>query len=259
MTTATGTRRIPFTRQHVWRALTTPTSYCPVCDVSYVFPEAEHEEAVSLGLGVRFICVWGRLQGAPPPPNAMTGEVVDWAARRRIGTRLESTAETWQTLFELADSGQGATDVTVTVTHAPKGGTRLGHALQRRTMQRIAQQTVDSELTKLPEHVLLLSENRGGSSAVEEHADGSVLHLRGEVDRSVVELLKREGHLDGSAVVAVDVAELTYIDATAFPVLFRWAQRVSDDGRKAVVRGDSPYFDQMMDTMGQAALFRRER
>ena len=64
---------------------------------------------------------------------------------------------------------------------------------------------------------------------------------------------------EASTVVAIDVTRLTYVDATAFPLLFRWARRTAADGRPAVVRGDSRYFDQMLETMGQAALFLRER
>jgi hypothetical protein len=64
------------------------TSYCPVCDVSYVFSDGAGQQAGALmGLGTRFVCVQGRLDGAPPPQGAVTGEVVDWVAQECIGTR----------------------------------------------------------------------------------------------------------------------------------------------------------------------------
>jgi hypothetical protein len=41
----------------------------------------------------------------------------------------------------------------VTVTHEPRGGSRLVHRLQRPGMQRLVQRTVDGELDKLPAHI----------------------------------------------------------------------------------------------------------
>ena len=82
MTTASGTREVPFARPHVWRALTALTPYCPVCDVSYVFSETpDDKSAATIGKGTRFVCVPGQLDGVPPPSNAANGEVVEWVAQ----------------------------------------------------------------------------------------------------------------------------------------------------------------------------------
>ncbi|WP_336031588.1 STAS domain-containing protein [Geodermatophilus sp. FMUSA9-8] len=217
-----------------------------MCDVSYVFtvfPGAA--PAGVLGPGSRFRC------------SAVTGEVVDWAPRRRIGTRLELAQETWQTLFELADVGTETTDVTVTVTCEPVGGNRLQHALRSKSVARRVTRTVDSELAKLPDHIRQLSTERPQDSAVEDEPDGLVLHLRGHVGPSAVEVLRHDDQPEGRAVVAVDVSEVTHIDAVAFSPLLRWAQRVSRAGRPAVVRGDNPSFDEMLGVMGLASTFRR--
>src|SRR5688500_3140060 len=126
MTTASGTRGVPFARPHVWRALTARTAYCPGCDVSYVFSDTpDAGSAGTAGQGPRFVCVPGRLDGVPPPPNAVSGEIVEWVAQRSVGTRLELAREIWQTRIELADAERSCTQVTVTVTHQPRGGNRL--------------------------------------------------------------------------------------------------------------------------------------
>lgn len=261
MATASGTREVPFARQSVWQALTAITPYCPVCDVSYVFSGDVGEGAnAPMGQGTRFVCVSGRLDGGPPPTDAVAGEVVEWVVQERIGTRLELASESWHTRIELTDTRRDSTQVTVTVTRDPKGGSRLLHVLQRRGMQRLVQQTVDSELAKLPEHVDRLSEDRRvripleqGSSSVEQEEIGRVLHLRGEVDARTVKQL--QGRLETLTVDAIDVRELAYIDSTAFPPLLRWARRVSRAGGRAVVRGDNQYFDEMLAVMGLTSVF----
>ena len=265
MTTASGTREVPFARQAVWQALTTLTPYCPVCDVSYVFPEGTGDGAnATMGEGTRFVCVQGRLDGVPPR-DAVSGEVVEWVAQRCIGTRLKLAAESWQTRIELADAAGGSTQVAITATHEPTGGNRLLHSLRRKAMQRMVQQTVDSELAKLPDHVAGVVQNRSGpvpvtrgSSSVEHERDGRVVHLRGEVDASAVDRLELQRLLEEPAVLAVDVRELTYIDSTAFPPLQRWAKRSSRTGGRAVIRGENPYFDQMLAVMGLTSVFLRE-
>ncbi|GAB3317895.1 hypothetical protein GCM10027451_36180 [Geodermatophilus aquaeductus] len=260
MTTASGTRRIPFPRQEVWRALTAPLAYCPVCDVSYVFSETVEEDgAERIGRGTRFVCVGGRLEGAPPPPGAVRGQVVDYQARRRIGTRLERPHETWHTVFELTDSGRDATDVAVTVTHEPTGGSRLVRALLRRSLEKMLWRTVDAELAKLPDHVRQVNEDPLLPSAIDDGPDGPVLHLRGEVTTEVVRRIERAGDLAELGVVAVDVAQVTFIEATAFRGLLRWARAVSRDDRPAVVRGENPYFDEMLGVVGLRDAFHRER
>ncbi|SFL63668.1 SRPBCC family protein [Geodermatophilus ruber] len=149
MTSASGSRELPFDRGHVWRALAVLQPYCAVCDVSYVVAGTGGP-----GRGTRFVCVPGRLEdGAEPPAGAPRGEIVEWEPRRRVTTRLELTPETWTTRIELADAGPGATRVTITVGHEPKGGNRLAQRLQRTAVQKMVQQTVDSELETLPRHV----------------------------------------------------------------------------------------------------------
>jgi hypothetical protein len=78
---------------------------------------------------------------------------VDWEPLRLVATRLELTPETWTTRIELTDAGEGATRVTVTVTHEPRTGSRLVRRLQRPGMQRLVRRTVDGELDKLPAHI----------------------------------------------------------------------------------------------------------
>lgn len=259
MTTASGAREVPFARQLVWRALATVTPYCPVCDVSYVISGTTGTEgAGTVSAGTRFVCVPGRLEGAPPPRNAVTGEIIDWVPGQRIGTRLELTAEIWQIRIHVDDAGGDATRVTVTVTREPKGRTRLLHALQRRAMQRLVQHTVDAELAKLPDHIDRLTEDHDGSISVEQEAAGSVLYLRGVVDARGVDRLGLERHLEGLTVVAIDVHQLTYVDSTALPVLLRWAQRTAGAGRPANVRGVNPDFDRMLGVMGLASVFHRD-
>ena len=266
MTTASGTREVPFARPHVWRALTAPTPYCPVCDVSYVFSETTDDGgAATIGEGTRFVCAPGRLDGAPPPPNAVSGEIVEWVTQRRVGTRLELTPETWQTRIELADAERGSTQVTVTVTREPKGGIRLLHALQRKATQRLVQRTVDSELAKLPDHIRRAVEDHDGpvaaeqgSISVEQEADGWVLHLRGQVDAPAVNRLELQRRLEELTVVAIDVRELSYLDSTALPFLLRWGRRSSQAGHRPVIRGANPAFDQLLGVMGLTSIFPRD-
>ena len=137
---------MPHPRTEVWRALAVLEPYCAVCDVSYVV-------SGPAGKGASFVCVPGRLDGRTPDAGAPRGEIVEWEPKRRVTTRLELTPETWTTRIELEDAGEGATRVTVTVTHEPRSGSRLVQRLQRPGMQRLVQRTVDGELDKLPAHI----------------------------------------------------------------------------------------------------------
>jgi hypothetical protein len=145
--TATGTREVPVPRGRVWQALAVLEPYCAVCDVSYVV------EGSGTGRGTRFVCVPGRLDGRPPRAGSPVGEITDWVPRRRVTTRLELTPETWTTTIELADAGRGATAVTITVSREPVGGSRLLHRVQRGSLQRLVQRTVDAELAKVTDHI----------------------------------------------------------------------------------------------------------
>jgi uncharacterized protein YndB with AHSA1/START domain len=146
MTTASGSREVPHPREEVWRALAVLEPYCAVCDVSYVVTGAP-------GKGASFVCVPGRLDGVRPSATAPKGEIVEWEPPRLVLSRLELTPEIWTTRIELAEAGAGATRVTVTVTHEPRGGSRLVRWLTRSGMQRLVQRTVDGELAKLPAHI----------------------------------------------------------------------------------------------------------
>jgi uncharacterized protein YndB with AHSA1/START domain len=146
MTTASGTREVPHPREQVWRALAVLEPYCAVCDVSYVVEGTP-------GKGATFVCVPGRLDGVTPSQTAPRGEIVEWEPPRLVESRLVLTPETWTTRIELADAGDQATRVTVTVTQEPRGGSRLVHRLQRNAMQRLVERTVQGELDKLPAHI----------------------------------------------------------------------------------------------------------
>jgi hypothetical protein len=149
MTTASGTREVPFDRARVWRALAVLAPYCTVCDVSYVV-----DGSGAPGVGTSFVCVPGRLDGdAQPPAGAPRGEIVEWDPERVVATRLELTPEIWATRIELADAGPRATRVTITLTHEPRGGGRLVRRLQRGAVRQMVQRTVEGELDKLPAHV----------------------------------------------------------------------------------------------------------
>ncbi|MGY1671603.1 SRPBCC family protein [Geodermatophilus sp. SYSU D00710] len=147
MTTASGSREVAAPRSRVWRALAVLEPYCAVCDVSYVV------DAQDPGPGTRFVCVPGRLaEGETPRSGAPRGEIVEWEPERAVTTRLELTPETWTTRIELADAGDGATAVTITLSHEPRRP-RLADRFTRSALQRMVQQTVDGELDKLPAHV----------------------------------------------------------------------------------------------------------
>jgi anti-anti-sigma regulatory factor len=258
MTTATGSRVVPFTRREVWQALTVLTPYCRVCDVSYVFGDTGEPSPGAMGLGTRFDCVPGRLEAARPPQNAPHGEVITWDPERRIGTRLELASETWETDIELVDAEPGSTRVAVTITREPKGGNRLMRRLQRQAMRRMVQQTVESELAKLPDHVRPPGRDESPSITAEQESDGVVMYLRGNVDSTAVSQLGLERCLQEPTVVAIDVGELAYLDSTALHPLVRWARDAARAGRPTVVRGENHVFDRLVSEMGVSLLFDRQ-
>ena len=74
MTTASGSREVPFPRGRVWQALAVLSPYCAVCDVSYVVSGSP-----TAGTGTTFVCVPGRLEGGrAPAAGAPLGESVEW-------------------------------------------------------------------------------------------------------------------------------------------------------------------------------------
>ena len=258
MTTASGSREFPYARQRVWWALTAVTPYCAVCDVSYVFTEGPADGKGTLEHGSRFLCVRGRLDGATPPPNAVQGRVVEWVPQERLGTTLEVTTDTWRTTIDLADAGEDSTLVTFTITYEPKNRSRLMGWLQRARWQRMVQRTVDGELSKLPEHVRGVVHEQPAAIELEPRADGAVLHLRGHVDASAVKRLELERQLDGAAVTMIDVAEVSYLDSTALPLLLRWAQRVGGADRQPIIRGSNDDIDATFAQMGLRSVFVRQ-
>jgi hypothetical protein len=148
-TTASGVRDFPQAPTDVWRALAVLEPYCAVCDVSYVMGEG----AGAPGVGTTFVCAPGRLDGSPPKDGAPRGEIVAWEPPRVVATRLDLTPETWTTRIELADTDDGGTRVSMTITHEPTGGSRVVRRLQRGALRRLVQRTVDAELDKVPAHV----------------------------------------------------------------------------------------------------------
>lgn len=147
LTVAQGTDRVPFSRARVWRALAVLQPYCAVCDVSYVV------DGSGTSQGTEFRCVPGRLDGQQPPSGAPRGRVVEWEPEHRVATRLELTPEVWVTTIDLADAPDSGTDVTITLTHEPLAGGLLQRRRQRKVVREVAQDTVESELAKVPEHI----------------------------------------------------------------------------------------------------------
>lgn len=128
----------------MWRAVAVLQPYCATCDVSYVVSGS--------GRGATFVAVSGRLDG-PPPEGAPRGEIVEWRPGRLVATRLELTPETWTTRVELADTAEGGTRVTMTITHEPRRGGRLLRRLQGGAARAMVRRTVDSELDRIPAHL----------------------------------------------------------------------------------------------------------
>jgi hypothetical protein len=141
---AGGSRELPEPPARVWEALAVLRPYCAVCDVSYV--------VTGSGRGSTFVCVPGRVDGAPASPPGTRGEIVEWTPPRRVTTRLERSGEVWTTLLELTGTPPGGTRVAVTLRCAPAGSGLTG-ALQRRSLQRLVERTLEGELARLPEHV----------------------------------------------------------------------------------------------------------
>ena len=254
MTSASGSRNVPFGRQYVWRALARLPEYCAVCDVSYVVVNASDE---GVGRGTRFSCIRGRHSAAGLPDDAVEGEIVEWAQDECFGTRLHVASETWHTRTELTDASPGTTLVTISISREADRGSRLLSGLRHSKVQALVRSTLESELAKLPDHLRAGGPRGAGALEVVQQDEGSVLHLRGEVDAHVVRRLELDRRLTAATVVAVDVSQLTYIDATAFAPLVRWARRASQEGRPAIVRGGSPVFDETVGVIGVASAFVR--
>ena len=144
---ATGGRELPQPPREVWEALAVLRPYCAVCDVSYL--------VTGSGRGATFVCVPGRVDGAAPPARGTSGEIVQWAPPREVTTWLERAGEVWTTHLELTGTDSGGTRVAVTLRCETTGGALLG-ALQRRSLQRLVERTLEGELTRLPEHMAQL-------------------------------------------------------------------------------------------------------
>jgi anti-sigma B factor antagonist len=94
-----------------------------------------------------------------------------------------------------------------------------------------------------------------GTIEMEHEPDGPVLHLRGDVDATVVQRWEAEGPVDRSAFVAIDVSKMAYIDSTGLSLLVRWAQEQSAAGRPAVLRNPTPRCKQVLYVAGITELF----
>ena len=81
------------------------------------------------------------------------------------------------------------------------------------------------------------------------------MYLIGDVDRPVVARAEKEHTLDGLEIVAVDVAELSYIDSTGLSFLVRWALDASMHDRPAEVRRTTHRFDRVLELAGLTSLF----
>lgn len=98
------------------------------------------------------------------------------------------------------------------------------------------------------------SEPPSGAYRVEHEDGGPVLHLLGDVDEPLVQRMRAEG-VEESALVAVQVGSVGYIDSTGLSLLVRWAQAAARDGRPAVLRSASPRFRKVLDLAGISVLF----
>lgn len=147
LTMAQGTRRVPFSRHRVWQAVAVLRPYCAVCDVTYVV------NGPSTSRGTEFVCTPGRLDGQAPPAGAPHGRVTAWEPEHRVGTRLELTGEVWVTTIELVDGPDQSTDVTISLSHEPLSGGLLQRRRQRKAVRKVAEDTIDSELGKVADHV----------------------------------------------------------------------------------------------------------
>ncbi|WP_246215457.1 hypothetical protein [Modestobacter muralis] len=57
------------------------------------------------------------------------------------------------TTIELSDAPDQSTDVAITLTHEPLSGGLLKRRRQRKTVRKVAEDTIDSELGKVADHV----------------------------------------------------------------------------------------------------------
>jgi hypothetical protein len=93
-----------------------------------------------------------------PPEGAPHGRILEWAPSRAVVTEVELTPETWTTRIALEDTAAGGTRVTMTVTHQPRGGSRLSRRMLARAARSMVERTVESELDKVPAHVAAVAD-----------------------------------------------------------------------------------------------------
>ena len=96
-----------------------------------------------------------------------------------------------------------------------------------------------------------------GQITLNRATDGHVLHLRGDVDGPVVDEFTVGQRLDDVQVIAVDVAELEYIDSTGLAFLVQWAKDCRTDGRPAEIRQTTQRFDRVLEIAGLTSVFER--
>lgn len=141
---AVGSRELPQSPRRVWEALAVLQPYCAVCDVSY--------RVTGRGRGATFVCLPGRVDDDVEGAAGTRGEIEEWQPPRRVTTRLVRAGETWTTRLELAATGSGGTRVTMSIVCA-RERTGLVGVLQRRSLQRLVDRTLATELDRLPAHL----------------------------------------------------------------------------------------------------------
>lgn len=141
---AVGSRELPQEPRRVWEAVAVLQPYCAVCDVSY--------RVSGRGRGATFACLPGRADEQVDASAGTRGEIEEWRPPRRVTTRLERGGETWTTRLELTGTRSGGTLVTMSVRCTPAGSGLVG-VLQRRSLQRLVERTLATELDRLPAHL----------------------------------------------------------------------------------------------------------
>lgn len=155
---ASATREVAYSVEHVWSAMATLLPYCSVCDVSAIV-DAPGE----LGLGTEFRAFSGRLAERPddgkPIDGGMPGVIVDWSPQKSVATRLDADAESVVVWVQMASASPDTTLVTIRVEVTPRTRNRIATAMARSSYLRVAKRTVEGEIDKLPAHLALLKDD----------------------------------------------------------------------------------------------------
>jgi len=150
---ASAAREVAYPVEHVWLTMATLLPYCSVCDVSAVV-----DSPGELRVGTAFRAFRGRLAAradGEAVEGGMPGEIVDWAPQRSVATRLQAGGETVRVCVDMAAASPDTTLVTISVEVTPVLRSRLAAAMTRSSYLRMARQTVEGEIEKLPAHLAL--------------------------------------------------------------------------------------------------------